>query len=201
MCKRPGYGRWGCSPPRPHAPAANRGIRPRRSRWTRQPAASLCRPDRSTPERRPGAVTGADLVFVDVDQGIQRGRIDQALFHQQGFQRLDPQRDGGGNFLAIIVVLMGVMVVWIAAHALDPPRISYRLTISQSPTNSRGNKPIPALLRARLGGGRSDRLQLCQRNSCAFRCEPWLSLTLTSAGPGKFIASSSAPRRSFGSST
>jgi probable F420-dependent oxidoreductase len=43
--------------------------------------------------------------------------------------------------------------------------------------------------------------ELCQRNSCAFRCEPRLSLTLTSAGPLKFIASSSAPRRSFGSST
>ncbi len=45
------------------------------------------------------------------------------------------------------------------------------------------------------------RVQLCQRNSCALRCEPRLSLTLTSAGPRKFIASSSAPRRSFGSST
>src|SRR5437764_9006355 len=43
--------------------------------------------------------------------------------------------------------------------------------------------------------------QLCQRNCCALRCEPWLSLMLTSAGPGKFIASSSAPRTSFGSST
>ena len=58
----------------------------------------------------------------------------------------------------------------------------------------------PPRVRPREGGG-SDRNQLCQRNSCALRCEPWLSLTLTSAGPLKFIASSSAPRRSFGSST
>jgi len=43
--------------------------------------------------------------------------------------------------------------------------------------------------------------QLCQRNSCAFRCEPRLSFTFTSAGPLKFIASSSAPRRYLGSST
>src|SRR5581483_3599430 len=43
--------------------------------------------------------------------------------------------------------------------------------------------------------------QLCQRNACCLRCEPWLSLMLTSPGPGKFISSSSAPRTSFGSST
>ena len=43
--------------------------------------------------------------------------------------------------------------------------------------------------------------QLCQRNGCGFLAAPWLITTLTRAGPGKFIASSRAPRRSFGSST
>src|SRR5262249_30651007 len=43
--------------------------------------------------------------------------------------------------------------------------------------------------------------QLCQRNCCALRAEPCEITTLTRAGPGKFIASLRAPRRSFGSST
>src|SRR5215469_8931197 len=43
--------------------------------------------------------------------------------------------------------------------------------------------------------------QLCQANSCALRAEPCEITTLTKAGPRKFIASSSAPRRFFGSST
>src|SRR5262249_44992169 len=41
----------------------------------------------------------------------------------------------------------------------------------------------------------------CQRNCCGLRAEPCDSTTLTSAGPGKSIASSSAPRMSFGFST
>src|SRR5215510_14225885 len=40
--------------------------------------------------------------------------------------------------------------------------------------------------------------QLCQRNCCGLRAEPCEITTLTRAGPGKFIASSRAPRRSFG---
>ena len=60
----------------------------------------------------------------------------------------------------------------------------------------------PAIRAPTTGSGSPGcKVQLCQRNSCALRCEPWLSFTLTSAGPGKFIASSRAPRRSFGSST
>src|SRR5262249_1880054 len=43
--------------------------------------------------------------------------------------------------------------------------------------------------------------QLCQRNCCGLRAEPCEITTLTRAGPRKFIASSRAPRRSFGSST
>src|SRR5262249_39815373 len=43
--------------------------------------------------------------------------------------------------------------------------------------------------------------QLCQANSCALRAEPCEITTLTSAGPENFIASSSAPRICFGSST
>src|SRR5262249_18672956 len=43
--------------------------------------------------------------------------------------------------------------------------------------------------------------QLCQRNCCGLRAEPCEMTTLTRAGPGKFIASSRAPRKSFGSST
>jgi hypothetical protein len=43
--------------------------------------------------------------------------------------------------------------------------------------------------------------QLCQVNSCALRADPCEITTLTSAGPRKLIASSRAPRRSFGSST
>ena len=42
--------------------------------------------------------------------------------------------------------------------------------------------------------------QLCQRNCCGFRADPWLKRQLTSAGPLKFIASSSAPFRFLGSS-
>jgi hypothetical protein len=43
--------------------------------------------------------------------------------------------------------------------------------------------------------------QLCQRNACGLRAAPCEITTLTRAGPRKFIASSSAPFRSFGSST
>src|SRR5215471_7940752 len=43
--------------------------------------------------------------------------------------------------------------------------------------------------------------QLCQRNCCGLRAEPCEITTLTRAGPRKLIASSRAPRRSFGSST
>src|SRR5262245_16988582 len=43
--------------------------------------------------------------------------------------------------------------------------------------------------------------QLCQRNCCGLRAEPCEITTLTRAGPQKLIASSRAPRRSFGSST
>jgi NAD(P)-dependent dehydrogenase (short-subunit alcohol dehydrogenase family) len=42
--------------------------------------------------------------------------------------------------------------------------------------------------------------QLCQRNSCGLRADSWEIRTLTSAGPGKSIASCKAPFRSFGSS-
>src|SRR5260370_931831 len=41
--------------------------------------------------------------------------------------------------------------------------------------------------------------QLCQRNCCGLRAEPCEITTLTRAGPRKLIASSRAPRRSFGS--
>jgi hypothetical protein len=67
-----------------------------------------------------GAVARTDLVFIDVDQGIQCCRIDQALFDQQGLQRLDPQGRGGRDFLAIMVVPVGMMMLWIAAHGLAP---------------------------------------------------------------------------------
>src|SRR5262245_64121462 len=43
--------------------------------------------------------------------------------------------------------------------------------------------------------------QLCQRNCCGLRADSCEITTLTRAGPRKFIASSRAPRRSFGSST
>src|SRR5262249_6766090 len=43
--------------------------------------------------------------------------------------------------------------------------------------------------------------QLCQRNCCGLRAESCEMTTLTRAGPRKSIASSRAPRRSFGSST
>jgi hypothetical protein len=43
--------------------------------------------------------------------------------------------------------------------------------------------------------------QLCHRNCCGLRAEPCEMMTLTRAGPWKFIAASRAPRKSFGSST
>src|SRR5262249_34816744 len=70
-----------------------------------------------------------------------------------------------------------------------------RLRLHVYPSRRRSHAAPPPCLRLCVYA------QLCQRNSCALRCEPRLSLTLTSAGPLKFIASSSAPRRSFGSST
>ena len=51
------------------------------------------------PRDHAGAVPGADLVFVVFDDGVQRGRIDKALFDQQGFERLDPQRESPGTVL------------------------------------------------------------------------------------------------------
>ena len=56
------------------------------------------------------AVPRADLVFVVFDDRIQRGGIDKALFNQQGFERLDPQRRVAGNG-AVIVGMFMVMIM------------------------------------------------------------------------------------------
>ncbi|MEJ0066801.1 MAG: hypothetical protein WDM85_16420 [Caulobacteraceae bacterium] len=57
-----------------------------------------------------GAIARPDLVLVVVDDGVERGRVDQPLLDQQRLQRLDPQRYVGRRFLAM-VVLMAVMIM------------------------------------------------------------------------------------------
>ena len=46
-----------------------------------------------------------------VDQGIESRRIDQALFHQQRFQRLDPQSEIRRRRLVFMIVIVIVIVV------------------------------------------------------------------------------------------
>ena len=53
------------------------------------------------------AVARADLVFVSVDQRIERRGIHQPLFHQQGFQRFDAQGGIGGHGLVFVIVGVG----------------------------------------------------------------------------------------------
>ena len=51
----------------------------------------------------------ADLVRIEIDDGIQRRRIYKPLFGQDGLQRLDPQGGLGGQQAVRIVV---VMIMW-----------------------------------------------------------------------------------------
>ena len=51
----------------------------------------------------------ADLVRIEIDDGIQRRRIDQPLFGQDRLQRLDPQGGFGGQQAVRIVI---VMIMW-----------------------------------------------------------------------------------------
>ena len=52
------------------------------------------------------AVARPDLVLISVDQRVERGRIDQPLLDQQGFERHDPQRRVGWRFLVIVLVIV-----------------------------------------------------------------------------------------------
>jgi hypothetical protein len=52
------------------------------------------------------AVTRAGFMFVGVDQGIERGWIDESFFDQQRFERLDAQRGVGRHGLMFMVVVV-----------------------------------------------------------------------------------------------
>jgi hypothetical protein len=54
-----------------------------------------------------GAVARADLLLVGLDQKVERGRIDIALFGQHGFQRAHAQL--GFRELGMLVVVMVVV--------------------------------------------------------------------------------------------
>ena len=63
-----------------------------------------------------GAVARTDLCLVGVDNGVERGGIDEALFDQQRFERFDAQGDIGGDGLVVVVVIVGSTIV---AHGSD----------------------------------------------------------------------------------
>jgi len=52
------------------------------------------------------AVARSDLVLLRVDERIERSAIDQSLFDEQRFERLDTQSEVGRNFLVIVIVWM-----------------------------------------------------------------------------------------------
>jgi hypothetical protein len=56
-----------------------------------------------------GAVAGAHLRLVGLDDGVEGGGVDQALPDQQGLQRHDP--GGHGVELGAVVVVVVVAVV------------------------------------------------------------------------------------------
>ena len=56
------------------------------------------------------AVARAHLVLVRVDQRVERGTIDQALFDQKRFQRLDPQGRIGRNDLMVVAVFVAFVL-------------------------------------------------------------------------------------------
>ena len=61
------------------------------------------------------AVARTDLMFVGVNQRVERGGIDQALFHQQRFQRFDPQCGTGRN-QGMFVLVVGLLRVSEVVH-------------------------------------------------------------------------------------
>ena len=58
---------------------------------------------------KPGPDLRAYIALIEIDDGIKGGRINQALFHQNGLQRLDPKR-GFGRQEAVRAVV--VMIMW-----------------------------------------------------------------------------------------
>ena len=61
---------------------------------------------------------GPDFVFVRVDQGVERGRIDQALLYQQRFERLDPESQVVGDRLVLVVMIVSCPLIWLPAARL-----------------------------------------------------------------------------------
>jgi hypothetical protein len=80
-----------------------------------QKASFVCRIGPGTRDHA-GAVPGADLVLVVIDDRIQRCRIDKALLNQQGFKRLDSQRRVTRNNTVIMVMLMILAVEIVGTH-------------------------------------------------------------------------------------
>jgi hypothetical protein len=58
------------------------------------------------------AIMRADLCFVGLDNGIERGRIDIAFFGQDGFQRSHAQFSLGKLRMVVIVVVVVIVVMF-----------------------------------------------------------------------------------------
>ena len=69
------------------------------------------------PRDDPRAVARPDLRLVGLDDEVERGRIDIALFDQHGFERADAQRRLG-EFRAVVVIVVVVVVL----HGAMMPR-------------------------------------------------------------------------------
>ena len=85
------------------------------------------------------AVPGANLVFVVFDDGIQGRRIDKAFFDQQGFERLDPEREIAGNRAVPVVMSMAVGIVGTHEDILE----SCRSLLACSRVTPSKRKPKP----------------------------------------------------------
>jgi len=60
----------------------------------------------------PGAVARADLALIALDDGVERRRIDQPLFGEQRFERLDAQRRvRQRRVMAVVVTVLAHPVV------------------------------------------------------------------------------------------
>src|SRR5450432_1731595 len=93
----------------------------------------------------PRAVAGADLRLVGLDDEIERRRIDQALFREQRFERLDAQRG----------IREGFAMPMVLAHA--PPRVGSSVrdhrTLTDAPRRDNARRPDPEPAKRREAAG------------------------------------------------
>ena len=109
-CRPPGCAPWKYSQRPGYRPLITRIAElAHRGRPIRQQPLLVIRIDPS-PRHDPCAVARPDFVLVDIDERIERRRINEPLRHQQRFERLHPQ--GDIRWRVLMIMMLMIMVVF-----------------------------------------------------------------------------------------